>query len=126
MLAAMTQPPSQRKDPFSPPASERDEGTNWGGWAIRHRMVIGMLLAVGSLFAGFEAADLLDGHLPLKRGTIGFIATGLVMIGGDLGARKYGGEGEGLARYMQGPSLRGIPLFVVGTFAIVLAIVFRS
>lgn len=48
------------------------------------------------------------------------------MLGGDLGARRYGGEGEGIARYVRGPSLRGIPVLVVGIFFVVLAFVIRG
>jgi hypothetical protein len=124
VFAVMTEPPSHSKDPFAAPRSEGDEGAHWEGWAVRHRRVIAILLTLGSLLAGFEAADLLDGHVPLKRGAIGFIATGLVMIAGDLGARRYAGEGGGFARYMGGPSLRGLPVFVVGILIVVLAIVF--
>jgi hypothetical protein len=82
-------------------------------WASRHRVVLGLGLTIGSFFVGFWAAELLDGSVPLNRGSIGFTAGGLALLGADLGSRRVGGIGEGVWRYLRpagGPSRRGIPV----------------
>lgn len=93
-------------------------------WAARHRMVLGLGLTIGSFFVGFWAAELLDGRVPLSRGSIGFTAGGLALLGGDLGSRRVGGIGEGLFRYLHpagGPSLRGVPVWLAGLGFLALA-----
>ena len=96
------------------------------GWAVRHQMLLAWMLVLGSFFVAFWAAELFDGRLPFKRGIIGFMAAGLTMFSGDIGARKYGGEGDGMARYVHGPSFRGVPVFVVGLFFVVLSVWLRN
>jgi hypothetical protein len=93
---------------------------------VRYRSLIGLVLVLGSFFVAFWAAELLDGRLPFKRGSIGFMAAGLTMLAGDVGARKYGGEGEGFGRYVRGPSLRGVPVFVFGLGLMFLSVWMRN
>jgi hypothetical protein len=84
-------------------------------------LAIGLMGA--GLSAGFWAAELLDGTLPMSRGAIGFIATGLTMLSGDVVSRKYGGTDRDFARYLsgsKGPSLKGLPVSVIGLLFVVM------
>ena len=96
------------------------------GWAVRYAGILGLLLLLASLFVGFWAAELLDGRVPLRRGVIGLMTTGLTMLGGDVAARKYGGAGRGMDRYRHGPSLRGMPVFALGVFLIIVSVLLPS
>ena len=58
-------------------------------WAARHRFILGLLLTLGGFFVGFWVAELLDGHVGLRRGTIGFLAAGVAMCAGDLTLRHF-------------------------------------
>ena len=98
-------------------------------WAVRHRKLIGLALTLGSFFAAFWIAEVLDGHVALKRGVVGLIAAGVFMVCGDLAARMHGGEGSGVSRYFfgfTGPSVRDLPVSAIGLLFLILGVMLRN
>lgn len=96
----------------------------------RYRVIIGVGLLLGSLLAGAAAVELLEGRMPLKPIAIACLASGALLLGGDLLVRRISGKTSFWARYFGSEaslSLRGVlPLWVIGATLLVAGLSFPS
>lgn len=95
----------------------------------RHRILAAMLTLGAGLFVAYWAAELLDGRVPWKRGTIGFVALGAVLAGLDIvwrarAMREYGAWSfvhPGVAM-----SARVVPFWILGLGLVVAGLLLTS
>lgn len=93
-------------------------------WFVRYRVMLSIVTFLASFFVAFWAAELLDGHVPWTRGSIGFFAAGLCMSGFDLAGRALSARSHGPWRFVHhglGLSVRGIPVWTMGLLFIALS-----
>jgi hypothetical protein len=86
-------------------------------WFLRHRILLSLVVLMGSFFVAFWAADWLDGRVRWSRGATGFVAAGLMVASVDLVGRALIMPAAGLWGFVQpstGLAVKGIPLWMFG------------
>jgi hypothetical protein len=94
-------------------------------WAIKERKLLGFALFAGGMPAG-AGVSYLAPYLGVDQFAFGTLAAGVLMIGGDLLMRHFGGEGAGIKRYLgsfRGPTLRGTQVWIVGLIIAVAGVI---
>lgn len=96
----------------------------------RYRILTGILLLIGSIFAGVGAAALLEGRVPLAPGALGCLGAGAVLLGVDLVIRRFSRARGFWSRYFgaeSSVSLHGaLPLWLLGFTLLVAALSFPT